>query len=296
MSKAERITDVETVHGEGPCWDARSNRLLWVDMFAGSFLSTDVESGTSDRIEVAGPVAACLRPVRDGSAVVVAGERDIQLIDGDRSETLFELPLAQGVRLNDGGCDPQGRFYVGSLHYDLTPGAGQVWRLGGGDDPAIVFSGTTISNGIGWSPDGTLVYFVDSPTRRIDVFDFDPIDGCLGSVRSFAEISEGDGEPDGLCVDADGGVWVALWGGGAVRRYDPDGAISMELTLDCPPVTACAFGGKDMTTLFVTTSGYDGRYPEEPAGSLFAFDPGVRGLPVDGFALDSWMGSTDEPA
>src|SRR6187431_294784 len=112
MAGMERITDILTDLGEGPCWDERTGRLLWVDLLAGSFLSTDVETGESERIEVEGPVAACLRPAADGSGIVVAGEQNLQLVDGDEVRTLVSVPLGKGVRFNDGGCDPQGRMYV----------------------------------------------------------------------------------------------------------------------------------------------------------------------------------------
>ena len=154
----------------------------------------------------------------------------------------------------------------------------------------VVLDGIEVSNGLGFSPDGSRAYYVDSATRRVDVLDVVPAtEDPRGLVRRrpFVEIDPDDGMPDGLTVDAEGGVWVALWGGGAVRRYSPDGALDAVVPLPVSQVSACAFGGDDLDRLFVTTSrqGLDDPDADEAAsGSLFVADPGVRGLPVLPFA------------
>jgi sugar lactone lactonase YvrE len=286
MISAERITDVVAEHGEGPCWDERSGRLFSVDMLAGAVLSTDISSGETERIPVVGPIAAFVRPLRDQDGIAVVCERDIQLLSEDGCETLVALPLPDGIRCNEGACDAQGRLYIGTLAYELTPAAGGMYRVSGNDEIELVLDGLTISNGLGWSPDGSVAYFVDSATRRLDRFEFDAEEGRLHSRAPLVEFTEGDGHPDGLCVDAEGGVWVALVGGGAVNRYDPDGTLSDRVEVDCPPITACAFGGPELSTLFMTTSRYGGNPSgSTSAGSLFACSPGVVGLPVDGFAF-----------
>ena len=193
-------------------------------------------------------------------------------------------PPQVAVRMNDGGCDPDGRFYCGSMAYDETPGAGSLYRLDPDGTTTVVLSGVTISNGLAWSPDGTRAYYVDTPTRRVDVFDYDPGTGLTGR-RPWAVVPDGPGVPDGLTVDADGGVWTALWGGGAVCRFTGAGQLDGVVELPVPRVTACAFGGPALTTLYVTTSRLQtdtDRYPA--AGAVFAVDVGVRGLPVRPFA------------
>jgi len=290
MITVERITDIIADHGEGPCWDERSGRVLSVDMFEGAVLSTDPATGETERLPVEGRVAAFVRPVAGGSGFAVAGERDVQLLTDDGSTSLVTLPLPEGVRCNEGSCDPQGRMWVGTLAWDVSPGRGALWRVSGSGDVEMVLDGLTISNGLGWSPEGTVAYFVDSATGRIDRLDFDAERGRLHSRRPFAEIPEADGwhvAPDGLCVDAEGGVWVALVGTGTVRRYDADGSVSTQVDIRCNPVTACAFGGDDLTTMFCTTSRYDGAPDEPNAGALFAFPAGVTGLPVNSFGLPS---------
>jgi len=284
MTDVERISGVIAVHGEGPCWHGRAGRVLSVDMFGPSVLSTDPATGVTDTFPVAGRVAAFVRPLHDGSGVVVVGESDIQLLGGS---SLIRLPLADGLRCNEGTCDPHGRLWVGTLDWDLAPGRGSMLRVSGDGEVDVVFGGLTCSNGLEWSPDGSCAYFTDSLTRRIDLFDYDEQTGMLDSRRTFVTIDEGDGTPDGLCVDADGGVWVALVGHGIVRRYDPDGSISTHVRIPCDSVTACTFGGPDLGTVFCTTSSYGGNAGHD-AGSLFAFRPGVTGRNAAEFTLGTY--------
>ncbi|MGM0384796.1 MAG: SMP-30/gluconolactonase/LRE family protein [Actinomycetota bacterium] len=279
--KAERITDSITYHGEGPVWWEATGELRFVDMLHGAVVAL-AESGATHRIPVGSPVAAVLRP-RAGGGAIVARERDIALA---RAEDLSDLApvtpefVPRGQRLNEGGCDPQGRFLVGGMAYDRTPGATNLWRLD--DDaatPAVVLHGVTISNGIGWSPDGARAYHVDTPTSTVSLFDVTPT-GELVDRRPWVVLPEEAGHPDGLTVDAEGGVWVALNGGAAVHRYDDGGRLSAVVDVGPRKVTACAFGGPGFETLFVTTSREDLEPDEEPAaGSLYAVEPGVRGLP-----------------
>jgi sugar lactone lactonase YvrE len=186
--------------------------------------------------------------------------------------------------MNEGGCDPDGRFYCGSMEYDQKPGAASVYRLDPDGSVRMVLEGVTISNGLEWSPDGTRAYYTDTATHRIDLFDYDRAAGLTGR-RPFVDLAGEGRYPDGLTVDSEGGVWVALADGGAVRRYDVDGRLSGVIELPATKVTACTFGGPLLDHLFITTS-REGLAPEsEPhAGSLFLAMPGVRGLPVREFA------------
>lgn len=283
MLAAEQITDVCTQHGEGPVWDASTGLLRWVDMLRGDVLSLATASGTPSRRHV-GTVAAALRPRRSGG-MVLALERGFAIDDTRSVRVLPELWTQSTIRMNDGGCDPQGRFYCGSMAYDSSPGQGALYRLDPDGAVHTVLTGVTISNGLAWSPDGATVYYIDSATRRVDAFDFNPVTGGFGDRRTVVEISAEHGMPDGMTVDADGGLWVALWGGGAVHRYTPHGRLDAVVTLPVSQVSACTFGGPTHTDLFITTSRQgvpDGEQP--PAGALFRVQPGLAGLPAATFA------------
>jgi sugar lactone lactonase YvrE len=280
--RAEQVTGSVAYHGEGPVWSERWDGLRWVDMLAGDILSL-VADGTINRRHV-GRVAAALRPRRRGGAVIGV-ERAFALEDADGTLThLDELWSDTNVRMNEGGCDPDGRFYCGSMAYDQQPGAGALYRLDPDGSVRVVLENVTISNGLEWSPDGSRAYYNDSPTQRIDIFDYDGESGLTGR-RPFAEIPAQAGGPDGLTIDEQGGVWVALYGGGAVRRYTPEGVLDEVIEVPAKMVTACTFGGQNQSQLFITTS-REGLEPgEDPlAGSLFRSAVGVAGLPVRGFA------------
>ncbi|HHV21613.1 MAG TPA: SMP-30/gluconolactonase/LRE family protein, partial [Propionibacterium sp.] len=234
-----------------------------------------------DRTPVGSPIASVIRP-RVGGGAVIATESGISLA---RADDLSDLTPAvrlfedEGLRTNEGGCDPQGRFYVGTMAYDRTEGAASIHRWDGpGTEPVTVLSGVTTSNGLEWSPDGTRAYYNDTPTLTVWAFDHDPATG-LGERRPWVRIDEDAGRPDGLCVDAEGGVWVALNKGSAVHRYASDGTLSAVIEVPVRQVTACAFGGADLDQLFITTSRENLAADEEPAaGSVYVARPGVRGL------------------
>jgi sugar lactone lactonase YvrE len=251
-------------------------------MLAGDVLSLAAD-GTIGRHHV-GTIAAALRPRRGGGAVI-AVERGFALEDRDGTlRPLGELWSDDGVRMNEGGCDPDGRFYGGSMAYDRRPGAGALHRLDGGGTVNVVLEGLTVSNGLDWAPDGSRAYYVDTATQRVDVFDYEREPG-LHRRRPFAEIPAGLGSPDGLTVDERGAVWVALNGGGAVHCYGPEGALDAVVEVGARQVTACTFGGPELDQLFITTSREDLEAGDDPlAGSLFRALVGVRGLPVREFA------------
>jgi len=271
--RAEQLTPALAHHGEGPIWHARIQRLLWVDLLRGDVLFTQ-SSGDTDRLHVS-TVAASVVPRRDGGHVV-ATERGFALLDGDGlTEVLADVWEDPSVRMNDGACDPGGSFYCGSMAYGAAAGRGSLYRLDVDGTVHRVFDGVTISNGLGWSPDGRVAYYVDSATQRIDRCSSD-----LGSRQPFVRIDPSVGTPDGLTVDADGGIWVALWGGSAVHRYAPSGDLDLVVELPVAQVSSCAFGGAELDTLFITTSAEDLADPEPAAGALFAVQPGVKGLPT----------------
>jgi sugar lactone lactonase YvrE len=280
--KAEQLTGPVAYHGEGPVWSDRWGGLRWVDMLAGDVLALRPDGGVERRH--VGTIAAALRPRRRGGAVIGV-ERGFALEEPDGTlTTLPELWADTGIRMNDGGCDPDGRFYCGSMAYDKTPGAAALYRLDPDGSSRVVVEPVTISNGLEWSPDGSRAYYNDTDTHRVDVFDYDR-DGGLVNRRAFAVVPDGDGRPDGLTVDAEGGVWVALNHSGTVCRYTPDGAVDAVVEVAPRQVTACTFGGDRLDELFITTS-RENLAPgdDPPAGSLFRAEVGVRGLPAREFA------------
>jgi len=278
--KAEQVTSPVAYHGEGPVWSELWGGLRWVDMLAGDVLSLRSD-GSVDRTHV-GTVAGAVRPRSRGGAVIGV-ERGFALEGSDGELTVLpELWADPGVRMNEGGCDPDGRFYCGSMAYDKTIGAGSLYRLDPDGSTRVVLESVTISNGLDWSPDGSLAYYNDTETGRVDVFDYDRELG-LTNRRPFVRVE--DGRPDGLTVDSEGGVWVALNHSGTVRRFTPAGVV--DAIVEVPPrqVTACALGGERMDELFLTTSRENLPAGEDPlAGSLFRVEVGVRGLPAREFA------------
>ena len=280
--RAEQVTGPVAYHGEGPVWSERWGGLRWVDMLAGDVLSL-AAGGAINRRHV-GSVAAALRPRRQGGAVIGV-ERGFALEDPDGTLThLGELWTDEQVRMNEGGCDPDGRFYCGSMAYDQRRGAGALYRLDPDGSVHVVLENVTVSNGLDWSPDGSRAYYNDTATHRIDVFDYDGETGLTGR-RLFVDLSAESKRPDGLTVDEEGGVWVALFNSGAVRRYTPDGVLDEVIEVPAKKVTACTFGGPELEQLFITTSREDLKPGEDPlAGSLFRAAVGVAGIPVREFA------------
>ncbi|MCP2164206.1 SMP-30/gluconolactonase/LRE family protein [Goodfellowiella coeruleoviolacea] len=278
--RAQPVTAVCTDHGEGPVWNPETGQLLWVDMLAGDVVSMAPPTGHVSRTHV-GAVAAVLRPTSSGG-LVLAVERGFAFLPPGQQEpvTLPELWQDTGVRMNDGGCDPQGRFYAGSMAYDEGPGRGRLWRLDHDGTATAVLDGVTISNGLVWSHDGHSAYYVDTPTQRVDVFDFDAASGTLHNRRPLVSIPEQAGSPDGMTLDEAGRLWVALWGGSAVHCYDQQGQLLEVVDVPARQVTACAFGGPDLADLYITTSRTGLTDPEPLAGAVFSVRPGTRGVPV----------------
>jgi sugar lactone lactonase YvrE len=281
--KAEIFTEPLAHHGEGPVWDDSDQSLYWVDMLAGDVLQM-TSNGTVHRHHV-GAVAAARRPPPAGGKVI-AVERGFALAEPGWAH-LRALPEAfadPAIRMNDGGCDPQGRFYCGTMAYEATAGAGTVYRLDPDGAVHVVLTGVTVSNGLAWNPDGRLAYYVDSATGGIDAFDFDSERGEFHNRRRLVTIDAGLGSPDGMTVDAEGGLWVALWDGAAVHRYAADGSLDGVISLPTRRVTACTFGGADLRDLYITTSALGLDEPEPLAGTVFRAETGIGGLPVARFA------------
>ncbi|MEU6913606.1 SMP-30/gluconolactonase/LRE family protein [Streptomyces olindensis] len=266
--------------GEGPTWDAAAGRLLWIDILGSRVHTYDPATGHRTLRRTEQHVGA-VKP-RAGGGLVLNLRDGVGLLDPDGTFRWLHHEPVPGRRANDAAVAPDGTLWAGTMRYDEAPGGGTLSRVTGEGTVDVVLDDVAVSNGTGWSPDGRLMYYIDSPTRRVDVFDH--ADGRISGRRTLAEIEEGAGFPDGLTVDADGCVWVALWQGAAVRRYTPDGRLDRVVELPVPLVTACAFGGADLTDLYITTARTGLTEPPALAGSLFVVPGAGKGLAQPAFA------------
>jgi sugar lactone lactonase YvrE len=281
---------------EGPGWHEERQELLWVDILGRRVhRATLTAGGAPDQIrtlELDRHVGA-VAPVSRGGYVLAAGQG---FLFADEAGSVRELAQPEAghadVRMNDGACDAQGRFWAGTMAYDESPGAGTLYRLELDGRCSTVLTGLTISNGIGWSPDGGTMYLSDSGTGLVEAFDFDGVTGAIGGRRTLVHIDEPGMAPDGLTVDEQGDIWVALYGGWAVNRYGPDGSLRATLHVPVAQTTSCGFGGADRRTLFVTTGRErleEAALERQPdAGRVFA----VTGMDVRGPACAPYRGVT----
>lgn len=280
--RAEQITEPVAYHGEGPVWSERWGGLRFVDMLAGDILSLS-DDGSVDRRHVA-DVAAAIRP-RSKGGTVIGIERGFALENPDGTLIrLDELWTNDQVRMNEGSCDPDGRFYCGSMSRDKRPGAGALYRLDPDLSVGVVLPDVTISNGLEWTKDGSRAYYNDTATYSVSVFDYDSQAGLINR-RVFVDLSAEGKRADGLTVDEQDGVWVALSNGSAVRGYTAEGVLAEVIEVPVKKVTACTFGGPQLDRLFITTSREGVDASTDPlAGSLFQAIVGVRGVPAREFA------------
>ncbi|GGS02043.1 MULTISPECIES: SMP-30/gluconolactonase/LRE family protein [Streptomyces] len=279
MTAYEVAVAAEATLGEGPTWDPATGRLLWLDILGMRLHTYDPVTGrrtvrtTPQHIGAAKP--------RAGGGLVLNLRDGVGLLDPDDTFRWLHHEPVPGRRANDAAVAPDGSLWAGTMRYDEAAGGGTLSRITGDGTARTVLDDVTVSNGTGWSPDGRLMYYVDTPTRRVDVFDYDA-EG-IRNRRPLAEVEEGAGYPDGLAVDADGCVWVALWDGGAVRRYTPDGTLDRVISLPAPRTTACAFGGPTLTDLYITTARTGLDAPHPLSGSLLVIPNAGKGLPQPAF-------------
>ncbi|WP_167132625.1 SMP-30/gluconolactonase/LRE family protein [Paramicrobacterium chengjingii] len=267
--------------GEGPIWDAATERLIWIDIIGQTVHFADAAGRTYATVTLDEQPGTAM-PAADGT-VLVATATGFALIERDLSVRRLSEDLAgyPDHRFNDGKVDSAGRVVVGTLSLSGERDASALYRWSAQGGLEVIRRPVSLSNGLGWSPDGRTFYHADTPTGRVDAFDYDPGSGALSNPRTFITVAAEAGQPDGLCVDDDGGVWVALWGGGMVLRFDQDGQLDARVPFDVPNITSCGFGGTDRRTLFVTTASVDMddelllRNPE--AGGLFRVNVGRSG-------------------
>jgi len=284
----EVLAEADCQLGEGPLWSVDEESLLFVDITAGALRSWTAADGLADRRRFDGLLGFAMP--RRGGGLVAGVDRRLELVapDGSSRTIVTVEPDHPDNRFNDAKCDPAGRLWAGTMSMHREPGVAALYRLepGGELEPAV--TGLTISNGLGWSPDARTMYLIDSPTQRIDAFDFDLAAGALSNRRPLVEIDPAEGLPDGLTIDAAGGIWVALFGGAEVRRYGPDGALDLRLPLPTSNCTCPALGGADLRDLFVTTAKHklepDQLARQPLAGALFHGRSPWPGMPLNRFA------------
>ncbi|WP_052304856.1 SMP-30/gluconolactonase/LRE family protein [Stackebrandtia nassauensis] len=275
-------TDYACELGEGARWV--DGRLIHVDILGGFLFTVDgsrPHTGEPEVLVDAGLPLGAVAPVADrpGTWIAAVGH-GIALLTESGTEWLAEFGTPEAMRVNDAVADPGGRFWAGTLSYDNTPGAGALYRVDPDGTVVTALSDLTIPNGPAFSADGTLMYLSNSAHGSVDVYPVDPATGYLGAPDPFARLESGL-TPDGLTVDDEGCVWVAVWDGSQVRRYRPDGSLDRTLSLPTSRPTSCCFGGPAMNRLFVTTAAYDLR--DDAAGKVYAFDLDVTGRAADTF-------------
>jgi sugar lactone lactonase YvrE len=280
--EVELLVDARAEVGEGPVWDDARERLLWVDILAGRLHTCDPVTGNDAWRDVGQPLGAVALRARGG--LVLAVRDGFALLEPSGELRLVAEVEADGPanRMNDGACDRAGRFWAGTMAFEAVPGAGSLYRL----DPDLrvtkVLGDVTISNGLGWSPDDRTMYYVDSPTQTIDAFDYDAATGAIENRRALATVADELGFADGLTVDAEGFLWVAVFGGGRLHRYAPDGSLERAVRLPVEQPTKPAFGGPGLEELYVTSAWHglsDAERQRQPtAGGVLRLRPGVSGI------------------
>ena len=277
---------------EGPCWWAEKQVLLWVDIEASRIGLFDPQTGRNDFLHLPAHVGAVV-PTSAGDLLLATATGFLRLDPSTEAVTLLSDPEADrpGNRFNDGKCDPWGRFWAGTMAYDFEPLAGALWRVNADFSCVRQRQGLTISNGLAWSQDRGTLYFIDSPTLNVLAFPLTNAGEIAGEPSICVQIPEDwDAVPDGMCIDAEGMLWIALFGGGCVTRWDPVSGQRLErLALPCRQVTSCCFGGPHLDQLFMTTARREmdaAAIKAEPlAGGLFQADVGVKGVPADCFQV-----------
>jgi sugar lactone lactonase YvrE len=281
------------VLGEGARWDARREELLRVDILAGVVYRERVDDDGRlvpvRTYRVPGTVGA-IAPVEGDEGWLLAAGRGFVRLDPDGSLRPLADVAPPRTRMNDGACDPQGRFWAGALADDHRAGGGALYRLDRSGRTDVVLTGLTISNGLGWSPDGGTMYVVDSGPRVVYAFAFDSERGTIFDGRDLVRLPEDDGFPDGLTVDAGGDLWVAVYGGGRVDRYSPDGALREAVAVPALQATSCTFAGRGLNRLYVTTAteGWtaEQRRADPAAGLVYRFETDATGRPAAPFRPD----------
>ena len=275
------FSDYSCELGEGPFWDSKRSRLHWVDIIGKKIISQNLDGSNIHALEVDGNPGCVV--LSDDGTMVAGVDNQISSLDGGGNllKVLADTKEGSGLRFNDGKCDPSGRFWVGSMDRKEKNKLGSLYSWNSIEGLVNREQGVTVSNGMGWSPDNSLFYYIDSPTREVSVYDFDLSTGRINNKRRFISFSEEDGFPDGMTIDNEGRLWIAFWGGSKIMCVNPDSkAIEEVVSFPVSKITSCAFGGEKMDQLFITSAKVQVNEKDEPmAGKTFVVSLGVKGLP-----------------
>ncbi len=282
-SNVTLVLDAQAMLGEGAIWHPLENRLYWVDIEGKSLHIFDPATGGNRLIPVGERIGTVVPADRGG--VLVALQNGIHHLDVKTAKLTFIVnPLPDNnVRFNDGKCDPSGRFWLGSLALDSRRRGAALYRMDADASVREMLDSVSISNGIVWTADKKTMYYNDTPTMTVQAFDYDDQTGSISNRRVAIKIPRGSGAPDGMTIDSEDKLWIALWGGSCVARFDPlTGELLEKIIVPAPNVSSCAFGGKDLGTLYITTARAwvsTEKLAEFPqSGGLFAVTPGVKGV------------------
>lgn len=281
MSDVEVAAALGTALGESPVWDVDDHVLHLVDIYDHTILRLRPDDGSVATLPVDGTPSAIA--LRQQGGYIAAVDLGFVTIGTDGSlEPIATVPT--GDRMNDGKCDPRGRFLAGTMDHAERPGGAGLYQLDPDGEVTELLGDVALSNGLDWSPSGQILYYVDTSLERIDRFDYDVDTGRIEGRRPFADLRDAPGRPDGLTVDADGGVWVAVARAGRVQRYDPGGHLDQVIEFPTAHVTSCTFGGTALDELYVTSSRdllpKSARERDPIAGAVFVVtDLGVHGRP-----------------
>ncbi|MCC6854993.1 MAG: SMP-30/gluconolactonase/LRE family protein [Microbacteriaceae bacterium] len=282
MSSPDVLIPSDAAVGEGPVFDPKTGHLLWVDILRGAIHESDIASGAT-RTMTFDTLVGAVAPREAAEGFAVAVSEGFGIVSSGTLEIIDAVLPDPDHRMNDAKVDRLGRLWAGSAHMDYLPGEGALHRWDGIGPSEVMTSGLILPNGIGWTADDSLMFLVDSFAQTLFAASFDVDDGAVGEFHAVAQIDSG--LPDGLAVDVDGCVWVAIWGGSEVRRYSPTGVLLARVPMPVSQPSSCAFS--EDGTLVITsarTDLSDTQLLEEPhAGSVFALSTGTRGVPVSAF-------------
>lgn len=286
---AHIIFNAKAILGEGAIWHPRESLLYWVDIEGKELHRYNPSTGGDAKMELPQRVGSVV-PIKKGG-MLVGMEDCIAKVEFEKKNITSVSPLEENqsnTRCNDGKCDPNGRFWIGTMDLQERQGMGNLYKIDCKLNVTKVLDNLSVSNGIVWSRDKKTMYFIDSPTYSVQAFNYDNETGEISNQRTVIEVPSKMGAPDGMTIDEKGMLWIAHWGGFCVGRWNPDkGNLKSKVTVPVPNVTSCAFGGSNLDTLFITTA-KAGLSPEElekypESGGLFAVSLDIRGVPANIF-------------
>ena len=282
---AECVLDAKAVLGEGPVWREETQDLVWVDIESARVCCFNPATGENETWDV-GEKPGLAVPTQRGDLILgtSVGFVRLDLANGGLSPIIDPEQDLPNNRFNDGKVDPEGRLWAGTMGMDESPNVGSFYRLNRNLSVDKLFDRVSISNGLAWTSDQETFYYIDSPTRRVDVFNCDMAAGTVSNRQTAFELPDGMGYPDGMCIDNEGMLWVALWQGWGVARFTPGGALLAKVEVPVECVTSCCFGGENWDELYITTSSRDldeaGRAAQPLAGGVFCCRTGIGGPPT----------------